>query len=274
MKTLDLKVIFFGTPDFVVPVLKKVQENFDLVGVVTAPTLTSPVKLASQGESLEPQTIFTPEKLDQDLAQKLADLQPDLFVIAAYGKIIPQFILDIPKFGGLNIHPSLLPKYRGPSPIQTAILNGDKISGVTIIKIDEQMDHGPIIYTKEISLSDQDTCETLSKKLFEVGAQMLVKMIPDFVSGKIKPVVQDDKKAIYCPMIKKEDGYFDLSNPPSQEKLDRMIRAYFPWPGVWTKWEGKIVKFLPGKVIQMEGKKPVKFEDFLRGYPNFPLKEL
>ena len=298
------KIVFFGTPGFVVPILKTLEENFNLVGVVTAPDrkvgrkqiLTpSPVKLASQGLTLQPDEIFTPEKLDQQITSQLLAVKPDLFIVAAYGKIIPKEILNLSKFGGLNIHPSLLPKYRGPSPIQFAILNGEKVSGITIIKMDEKMDHGPVVFTKKIRLSKQDTFETLSKKMFTAAANILIKIIPDFVRGKTKPVVQDDAIATYCHIVKKEDGYFDISQPPTPNQLDKKVRAYFPWPGVWTKWslschpfgsepqgrrperlakDLKIVKFYPGGTVQMEGKNKVKLEDFLNGYPDFPIKKL
>ncbi|MDO8570625.1 MAG: methionyl-tRNA formyltransferase [Candidatus Daviesbacteria bacterium] len=291
MKNNKLRIIFFGTPEFVVPVLEKLNENFEVVGVVTAPDklvgrkqiLTpSPVKTFIKTVMLnsfqhldkipkqvrDDILILTPEKLDADFISELQTLNPELFIVASYGKIIPQSVLDIPKFGSLNIHPSLLPKYRGPSPIQTAILNGDKISGVTILVVDNKMDHGGIIATEEISLSNTDTFDSLSKKMFLIGAELLVKNIPDFarpersrrVSGKIKPQEQDHEKATFTKMFTKEDGYFDINTPnselPTPNKLDRMIRAYYPWPTVWTKWnpstssgQAKIVKFLPSTVI-------------------------
>jgi methionyl-tRNA formyltransferase len=172
----------------------------------------------------------------------------------------------------------LLPKFRGPSPVPATILSGDKTTGVTIIKMDEQMDHGPIVFTKEISLSGQEDFIELINKLFQLGGELIVEIIPDFIVGKISLKEQDHEKATYCKMMKKEDGYFDINNPPSPEILDRMIRAYTPWPGVWTKWnlngKEKMVKFLPRNLMQMEGKKILPRKDFLNGYPNFPLKNL
>lgn len=278
MKYSKLRVVFFGTPDFAVPVLQTLVKHFSVVGVVTAPDrvvgrkqiLTpSAIKLASRGYTLRS---YTPEKLDVGFAQELQDLKPDLFIVASYGKIIPQFILDIPKFGVLNIHFSLLPIYRGASPMQSAILNGDKTTGISIIKMDEKIDHGPVIYAEEFRLSNLDNFQTLSTNMFLRCAKILPEIITVFISGKLIPKQQDDTKAIYCKLITKEDGYFDINNPPSPEQLDRMIRAFYPWPTAWTKWTGKIIKFLPSGLIQMEGKKPVKLEDFLRGYPDFPLK--
>lgn len=283
------RVIFFGTPEFVTPIISALGEKGWLAGVITAPDkkvgrkqiLTpSPVK-SFIGLSLKGLAFQAPEKLDSEVTKKLKKLKPDLFVVAAYGKIFPQEVLDIPKYGSLNIHPSLLPRYRGPSPIQNAILNGDKVSGVSIIKMDQKMDHGPIVITKKISLSDKDTCVTLSTKLFTEGAGLLIKIIPDFIAGRVKLTPQNDSQATSTHLIKKEDGYFDINNllanrqvPQFYEKLDRIIRAYYPWPNAWTKWDGKIVKFYPGNVVQMEGKKPMLLADFLRGYPDFPLKTL
>jgi len=281
------RIIFFGTPDFAVPVLSALQKNFRVVGVVTTPdksigrhrtlTQTSVAEFAQKHHL----PAFKPDKLLSDVAQSIKSLSPDLFVVAAYGKIIPEKLLNIPRYGALNIHPSLLPKYRGPSPIQSAILNGDEISGVTIIKMDEKMDHGPVVATKTITLSNKDTFETLSNKMFTEGAKLLVNIIPNFINGKITQMEQDDAIASYCSTITKEDGYFDISNPPSPIQLDRIVRAYYPWPTAWIKWsfskdqdeKGKIVKFLPGNIIQMEGKKPTLLEDFLRGYPDFPIKQ-
>ncbi|OGE20292.1 methionyl-tRNA formyltransferase [Candidatus Daviesbacteria bacterium RIFCSPLOWO2_01_FULL_43_38] len=281
---MEPRVIFFGTPDFVVPVVSALYEKDWLAGVVTAPDkkvgrkqilTSSPIKQWALKNQVP---VLTADKFDQKIHSELTALNSTLFVIAAYGHLLPQFILDIPGCGSLNIHPSLLPRYRGPSPIQNAILAGDKTSGVSIIKMDEKMDHGPVLITKEISLSEQDTSETLSKKMFDVGADLLIKIIPDFITGKVKLKEQNHNQAFYTHIIKKEDGYFDINppagGPPSPEILDQIIRAYYPWPTAWTKWNNKIVKFLPGALVQMEGKKPMPLEDFLRGHPNFPIKNL
>lgn len=298
--TKNLKIIFFGTPDFVIPVLSTLQKNFSLVGIVTAPDkkvgrkqlLTpSPLKSWLQGDALDVQPkpkepkVFTPVSFDQKIIQSLKKLQPDLIIVAAYGKIIPQEIIDIPKFGSINIHPSLLPKYRGSSPIQSVILNGDKVSGISIIKMDKEIDHGPVIYAEEFSLSSIDTFETLSINMFLRSAGILLKIIPAYISGKLKPELQNHAIASYCNLMKKEDGYFSIDNLPKPEILNRMIRAYYPWPTAWTKWnpsqlhkdtpcEAKVIKFLPGNLVQIEGKKPILLKDFLNGYPNFPIKVL
>ncbi|MDD5147461.1 MAG: methionyl-tRNA formyltransferase [Candidatus Daviesbacteria bacterium] len=235
IKNLKFKIIFLGTPDFVQPIRQELTKHFTLV------------------DSLN---------------------EADLGVVAAYGKILTKDELNTPKYGCINVHPSLLPKYRGPSPIQEAILKGDRISGITVIKMDEEVDHGPIIYQEEMELSDMDNFDTLSKKMFHRAAEVLSKIIEDFIAGKIEPHEQNHAKASSCQRLTRKSGYFDISNPPPPEILDRMIRAYHPWPGVWTKWNGKIVKLHPKGVIQMEGKKVIPLPDFLNGYPDFPLKKL
>lgn len=226
-----MKITFLGTPDYVQPIKETLAKNFELVD--------------------NPQ-------------------DADLTVVASYGKILTQEELSAAKFGSINVHPSLLPKYRGATPIQSAILNGDKISGITIIKMDEEVDHGPILYQEEMTFEDTDTFESLSKKTFLRASEILPQLINNYLSGKITPQIQDHSQATFCSRLTKESGYFDINNPPAPEVLNRMIRAYHPWPGVWTRWNGKIVKFLPEGKMQMEGKKPLPLKDFLNGYANFP----
>ncbi len=244
-----MKIIFLGTPDFVKPIQAVLARHFTLVDNLS---------------------------------------EADLAIVAAYGQILTKDQLSTPKYGCINIHPSLLPKYRGPSPIQTAILNGDKETGITIIKMDADIDHGPIIYQDTLELSDIDTFDTLSKKLFHHSAEILPQIIEDFVAGRIALNEQNHKRATYCDKLTRESGYFEINNSPSVEVLDRMIRAYYPWPGVWSKWtmdngQLKIVKFLPSSshpaldagsikfLVQMEGKKAISLKDFINGYPDFPL---
>lgn len=230
-----MKVTFLGTPSFVQIVKEELAKHFTVV------------------DSLK---------------------EADLGVIAAYGHILTQAELETPKYGCINIHPSLLPKYRGPSPIQTAILNGDKISGITIIKMDKEIDHGPILYQEQLDLYSDDNFDILSKKMFLRSSEILPQVIKDFIEGKITPVVQNHSQAIFCEHLTRQSGYFDINSPPSEENLDRMIRAYYPWPGIWTRWNNKIVKFLPNNLLQMEGKKAISIKDFLNGYPDFPLKSI
>ena len=265
-----VKVVFFGSSDFVRPVLESLNRNFEVVAVISAPG-PNQVKELAQKEKIP---VFTPESLDAGFASKLGKYKAELFVVASYGKIIPQPILDLADRGALNIHPSLLPKYRGASPIPQAILDGEKVSGISIIQMDAQMDHGPIIYQEKIRLSEKDTFDSLSKKMFARAAAILPRLINQFIAGGVKLKPQDHQAATYTKLIKKEDGYFDIGNPPSLEQLDKKIRAYYPWPGAWTLWQGKTVKFLPGKMVQIEGKKATKLENFLNGYPNFLIKQL
>src|SRR3989344_9156021 len=213
-----MKIIFFGSDNFVLPVLKILEDNFEVVGVVT--TADSPISKHFQGP------VFTPDKLDDNFKFKILNLKLDLGVVASYGKIIPEDILNIPQYGFLNVHPSLLPKIRGASPVPATILSGEKWSGVTIIKMDAKMDHGPIIYTSKISLSRKEDTPTLITKLFQEGAEELVGIIPDYIEGKVNLKEQNHEKATFCKMMKKENGYFEITAPPSAEILARMIRAY------------------------------------------------
>lgn len=283
-----MKVVFFGTPSFVIPVLSCLLENFDVVGVVSTPDekigrkqliTPSPVKTFYQeyiNKEKKTGSILTPKTLDEkSIEEQLKVLQPDFFVVAAYGKIIPQSILDIPTHGAVNIHPSLLPQYRGPSPIQTAILNGDTQTGTTLILMDEEIDHGPILLQKPYPIASSDTFDTLAIKLFQLSAELLPTTMQQWSNKTISPIPQNHDKATFTNHITKQDGHFDSENPPLPEKLDRMIRAYYPWPNAWTRVRIKNselrVKLLPQKMIQVEGGKPMSNKDLLNGYPE--LKE-
>jgi methionyl-tRNA formyltransferase len=276
----DSKIIFFGTPEFVIPVLEQLHQSYKVKAVVTSPDaplgrkyVITPSPISKKAEELKI-PVFKPDHFDQEFVDELKKLDPDLFVVASFGHIVPKEILDIPKLGSLNIHPSKLPKYRGPSPIQNQILDGVIDSAVTIMLMDEEIDHGPIIFQEEFILSDIDTFESLHTKMFQKGSKLLVRILPDFMEGKIKPQKQNHADATFTNHIEKQNGYFDIKNPPSSEILTKMVRAYFPWPTAWTKWNGKIVKFLPEGMIQIEGKNPVQAKDFLNGYPGFPIKTL
>lgn len=208
-----IKIVFFGTPEYVIPIARVLDDNFDLVAIVTTPDqkigrkqiLTpTPVKTFAQAKTIPVFEYTSP----QSLGKMLANFQPDLFVVASFGKIITPEILKIPKFGSLNIHPSVLPKYRGASPIQQAILNGDQSLGLSIMQMDEKMDHGPMIFTSEFRLSDTDNFSNLSKKAFLMAADTLSSLIPQFIAGKIKLVEQDHQQATFTKLLKKEDGFF------------------------------------------------------------------
>ncbi len=249
ISNLKLKIIFLGTPPFIQPVLNKLEEKFEVVG-----------------------KIREPKQWSNETIEQLNNLGPDLFVVAAYGQILPGELLSIPKFGAINIHPSLLPKYRGPSPIQSAILNGDAKTGVTFIKMDEELDHGPIIYQFEETILENDTFESLAKRLFEKSAKVLEHVIKLFTENQtLTP--QDDSQATYTKQLTREDGYIDLSKFQISNfkfQIARRIRAYYPWPGVWTRYsltsQKTLIKLLPNQQIQVEGKKPMSYKDFINGY--------
>jgi len=203
--------------------------------------------------------ILQPEKL-QVTSCELQELKPDLIIIAAYGQILPKEILDIPKQGCLNIHPSLLPKYRGPSPLQFTILNGAKETGVTIIKMDEKIDQGPILAKRELKIPNPKiSYEKLLKELAELGANLLIETIPKWLKGEIKAIPQDESKASYTKLLKKEDGKIDWTK--SAEEIERQVRAFNPWPGTFAKIQNakskmqndnvkcKILKILKAEVL-------------------------
>lgn len=298
-----------GTPDFGVPVLDAIINNYKLLAVVTQPDKSvgrnqiitpSPIKkfaLAKEYQVLQPISL----KGNIEFIQQIKDLKPDLIIVVAYGFLLPQEILDIPKYGVINIHASLLPKYRGASPIQSAILNGDKETGVSIMLIDAQMDHGPLLGQRTIKITANDNFKSLHDKLAKLGADLLLEIVPKYYSEQIKPVTQDEAKATYCQLIKKEDGKIDWSK--SAEEIERQVRAFTPWPGAWTIWDKKSLKILKAVVnastrlsmttgsigevfkvnsglaiacgqgaleileLQLEGKKPMSAKEFLNGYP-------
>jgi methionyl-tRNA formyltransferase len=267
-----LKIIFFGSSKFVVPTIKALSKNFDLELVVTTEKSGGDVP-----------SFCIKNKIPYISASSLSDINPkslilnhksNVAVVTDFGLIIPKEILNSFPMGIINIHPSLLPKYRGPSPVQTAILNGETTTGVSIIKIDEEVDHGPILGQVKEAILDADTAETLYKRLFEKGTYLLLKVLKPYIDGNLKPSAQDHSKAIFSNSLTRQDGYVEIAKIKDQKSklgLERKIRAYFPWPGVWfkTKLNGmeKIIKLLPHQRLQVEGKKPMPYKDFLNGYP-------
>ena len=215
----------------------------------------------------------------------------DILVVAFYGKILPKEMLKIPKYGALNVHPSLLPKYRGPAPIPAAILNGEKETGVTIILMDEQADHGPILASTKFSLYERSpegreirnsklTTPELSKTLWELGGDLLIETIPRWIRGEITLQEQDHSKATYTKKLTREDGRIDWNRPAKY--IERQVRAFFPWPGAFTFWKGKRMKILKSYIndqgrlvideLQLEGKKPTTLREFLLGHRDFALR--
>ena len=276
------KIVFFGSSKFVIPILEVLRKNFDLKLVVT--TENPKLNLASQGDALRSWSVvkFCVENKisylsvsnlsDPNLKLKIENLKLKIAVLADFGLIIPQQILNVFPMGIINIHPSLLPKYRGPTPVQTAILNGEKIMGVTIIKLDQEVDHGPILAQEEEKILASDTAESLYKRLFKKGANLLLKVLNKYLEGSLKSTPQNHREATFTKPLTRQDGYLDVSNAVTAvTKIDRMIRAYFPWPGTWTELKIKNhelrIKLLPNKKIQVSGKKPVSYKDFLNGYP-------
>lgn len=243
-----MRIVFFGSGGVETPVLEALEKNFELSLFVKSSDVKSPA----------------------ELLKILNGTKSEVGVVANFGHIIPAEVLNFFPKGIINIHPSLLPKYRGPTPVQTAILNGDKKTGVSIIKIDEKVDHGPILEQKEIEILPKETSQDLLNRLFKIGAEMLPNALSNYIKGKTKPSAQDDSEATYTQVLTKETGFINFENPPEKEKLDRMIRAFFPWPGVWFRTEinGRkvIIKLLPKEEIQVEGKNSMSFGDFKNGY--------
>jgi len=273
------RVIFMGTPVFAETILKRlIKSPYHPYLVITEQDrprgrgkkiFPNPVKTLAIEHKIE---IWQPNKISE-IKTQLSELAPDLMVVAAYGQILPKSILEIPKYGSVNVHPSLLPKHRGPSPIQAAIITGEKTTGVTIIKMDEKMDHGPILSQAEFPLDANISYPTLSDNLAHLGSNLLVRTISQYIIGNIKPIAQKHKLASYNKLIKKGDGHIDWSKTP--EEILRLIKAYNPWPGTYTMIHGKRLKICQahlenGKLIidkvQLEGKNEINFQDFLNGY--------
>jgi methionyl-tRNA formyltransferase len=308
MKPEEVKIVFLGTPEFALgPLRVLLDAKYGVLEVITAPDkpqgrkhlLTpSQVKIGAKKLGLK---VYQPAN-KAELAAIMKEIQPDLAVVAAFGMIFTKEVLAIPRYGTLNIHASLLPRWRGPSPIQYTILNGDKETGVTIMLINEKMDEGPIIENSKFKIQNSKlTFQDLSEELSKLGAKLLIETLPKWLSGEIKPREQDHSKATYSKIIKKEGGKIDWSK--SAEYIERMTRAFWPWPsayaelrirnkelgilkvikaGVVTENQHKIgevfltqdkklaVKCGEGSLIletiQPEGKKSMTGEEFLRGH--------
>ncbi|MFA6526755.1 MAG: methionyl-tRNA formyltransferase [Candidatus Buchananbacteria bacterium] len=304
--TKPIKAVFAGTPDFSVPYMEGLlsDPDFLVLGAITQSDKPSgrkqelspsPVKILAAKNNLK---IWQPEKLrkDKSIEEELKALQADMLVVVAYGQIIPQAILDLFPKGAINVHPSLLPKYRGASPIQSALLNGEKETGISIMLMDAKMDHGPILAQENFQLNGEETNSSLHEHLAKTGVQLLIKTIKEYLTGNIKPIVQNDDEATFCTTITKEDGRLDWSQPA--QIIKQKIYAFFPWPATWTTLNDKRIKIFPpvavlktesdqiGKLeitdsglavhcgenklllkkIQLEGKKEISAQDFARGH--------
>ncbi len=235
-----IKIGFFGTSEYSVMTLEKLNTaGYDIVFIVTMPDRPSgrkmlltppPAKIWANANKIP---VYQPEKLkDEELFKTLKNHNADVFVVIAYGKIIPNEILNIPKTKSLNIHASLLPKLRGSCPIETAILNDEKTTGITIMRMDNEMDHGPILVQKEVTFEPwPPTADTLGKELVNVGADLLISILPDWIDGKLKEIEQDHTQATYTKMIEKNDGLIDLKNDDYKNYLK--IQAYEGWPSAF-----------------------------------------
>ena len=298
-------IIFMGTPDFAVPSLHLLsQEGYDVALVVTQPDrpkgrgrklVAPPVKVKALELNLE---VLQPSTLkSQEFRDQIKRIQPDFLVVIAFGHILSEKILQLPKFGAINIHASLLPKYRGPAPIQWAIINGDLQTGITTMFMDKGMDTGNILLTKKEPILPEDTAATLHDRLANSGAELLIKTLEDYAAHKLKPIAQDHSKATYAPLLKKQDGHINWQSPA--EELEPFIRGMTPWPGAFTfhnenrlnifkaapipesisEAAGTILKAFPDELRVATGKgalsileiqgpsgKRLGIADFLRGY--------
>lgn len=307
------RVAFFGTPDFAVPALEALLDipQITLVAVVTQPDkpvgrkqkITSPpVKVVAEKHHVP---VCQPDRIKSVKFEKcVGEVDLDVAIVVAYGKIIPAKLLAVPKQGWLNIHGSLLPKYRGASPIQAAILNGEEEAGVTLMKIDEGLDTGDTIAQKSIPIEVSDNFESLHHKLSNLGADLLKETLLDYLNNKLKPVPQDNTIATETTIIRKDDGKIDWTK--DAEYIDRHIRAFNPWPGSFCKYNGRTFKIHsaalstedqaldPGEIafrdgslvigcgkgslklikVQLEGKKPQTAAEFINGNPDFKEAQL
>ncbi len=305
-----IRVVFMGTPDVALPVLDALSnEGYQIIGVYTRRDrragrgrrmAESPVKTLALERGIP---VFQPTSLlsDEAARAKLIELNPDVIVVAAYGLFLPSEILELPPLGCLNIHPSLLPRHRGPSPVTTAILEGDAETGVSLMKLDEGMDSGPILAQRPSPIGEDENTESLTSQLFEMGAQLLIKILPDWADDKINAVPQDDSRVTITRLLERADGEIDWSHPASE--IARKVRAFHPWPGTFTTWNKKVLKvieaqsssastsdYVPGSVIQtddrrpevvtgngaltlqtiqLEGRKAVAASEFILGYQDF-----
>lgn len=298
------KIVFMGTPDFAAPSMTALMDSQDLVGVVTQPDRPagrnkrlreSPVKKLARSAGIP---VIQPRRIrDEAAIEALRSWDADLHVVAAYGQILPQSVLNIPKQGTVNVHASLLPRWRGAAPIQAAIRMGDRESGVTIMLVDAGLDTGPTLAKRALPLSNEETGQSLHDKLASLGAELLVETLPRYLNGEIEPQAQDESLATYAPQIKKEEGEIDWTC--SAEAIERLVRAFTPWPGTYTFWRGAQLRILAGHagdgaaeagrvavvdgsiaigtarglyfptILQLAGKRRLPVSDFFNGYREF-----
>ncbi len=252
-----MKIIFFGSSHFAVCSLEAlIKSQHELVCVVTQPDKKKGRNLQVRGTDIKTLALqaklktFQPDNINSKESIKfLKDLGADLFVIVAYGQIFSQEVLDIPKIMPLNIHASLLPRYRGAAPINWAVINGDKKSGITIMFVTVKMDSGPVMTQQEIKIENQDTSLSLEEKLSKAGAQLLIEVIAKIDNKNYRLIDQDEEKVIYAPKMKKEDGQIDWGT--SAADIHNQIRGTLPWPGAFTNYRGKILKIFQADLLPL-----------------------
>lgn len=309
-----MKLVFFGTPQFAVPSLEILSKcpEIEIAAVVTQSDkpvgrkktiIPSPVKQKAVQLGLK---ILQP-KNKKELIDSLKNIEADIFLIIAYGMILPKEVLKMPKISAINVHPSLLPRFRGASPIQETLLNGDKETGISIIQMTETVDEGPVYFVKRVQIDPNDNLQSLTKKLAEISSQILPLVLEDIEKKILTPLPQNNKKTTYCKKINKTDGKIDWNK--SAEEISNMIKAFTPWPSVYTEFKGKNLKILeaeienrttekaPGtfflertakgkilkiaakkgtiipKKVQLEGKKEMDAQTFVNGYKNLLFSE-
>lgn len=259
-------IIFFGSGWFVVPVIEKLSE-LNLLLVVTNETDGKVIEFCK-----EKNIPYVSSNLkDDETLSKIKGLKPSVAILASYGAFIPDEVIKTFPNGIINIHPSLLPKWKGPSPVPYTLLNGDTKTGVTIIKLDDEIDHGPILSQQPYNLTGNETSDDVLSILFETGSNMVIEQLQKLERGEqLSEIPQDHSKETWSYRIEKKDGMVDVNTPPNTKKLENMIRAFYPWPGVWLtttlKNQTKIVKLLPEGKIQVEGKNPTSYKDFINGF--------
>ena len=247
-----------GTPAFALPTLAQLCARYPVVGVVTQPdrpagrgrkVIAPPVKEMALAEGI---ALFQPKSLRRvEAIERIRAWAPDLIVVAAFGQILPAAVLRIPRYGALNVHASLLPRWRGAAPIQAAILAGDERTGVTIMQMDEGLDTGPILAQRETAIGPLETAGQLEERLAQMGAELLIEVLPDYLAGRLQPRPQPEEGVTLARRLPKEAARLDWNEPA--EALARRVRAFAPRPGAYTEWEGRRLKVLLARPIEADG---------------------
>jgi methionyl-tRNA formyltransferase len=285
-------LVFCGTPAFAVPTLEKLVE----AGLAVRLVVTQPDRPKGRGMELAPSPVkqralqlglpvSQPDKIknNEEFRAQLAAIKPDAIIVVGYGRIIPPWMIDLPPLGNLNLHASLLPKYRGAAPVQWTIARGESVTGVTTMRIDAGLDTGDILLQEEITIAQQENAETLAPRMAAIGAGLMVETVRGLQAGTIHPRPQDHGHATLAPMLKKEDGRIDF-RLTAKEILNR-LRGFQPWPGAYTSWRGKNLHIWVARAVergsalqrlevQMEGKKRMPASDFVHGHQPRPGEKL